>query len=161
MTVGAHRREPALVTHIALDGVGTRVKLVFDHMQFTRTGDKWSLPEDLHLHKSDILDAALPLCKSLAQFEKATAVDGPDGGRVALYPTGITVARVVTFPLDKAEGQKVVATGYAVCASMDNFSKSEGRHHALANLLKAEGLVLTNKERIAECYAKRPRGRRG
>lgn len=165
----ARKQEPALVTYInGPGGKRTRVKLVFDHLQFDFAGQHKRLVEGNNhvITRDEILIAPLPLRRDFASRLDATHVEGAQGGEahVVWMPRGVTVARVVEWPtLEEAsqgDGTKrgnneVIATGYAVCARMDNYQKKEGRHHALTNLLHHPELVGSNKEIIAQCYAER------
>ena len=96
-----------------------------------------------------------------------TAIMGPDGGRMAYNPRGCTVARLVYWPtlseVEQGDGTKqsneVIASGYAVCASMDNYVRETGRHWALRHLLDTalDSKILSPRAvgAVAQCYANR------
>lgn len=174
---GEQKREPSLVTHITIDGKAERVKLVFDHLHFCPAEQRQVravmeasdlTPDRIMLTRKQIEAVTLPCRVSDPGFASAPFVEGPDTsekrGRIVEMPVGLTIARVILWPTleqaqqgDGSRSNLVIATGYSVCASMDNFKKSEGRHHALTDLLRHPALVGANKEKIAKCYAGRVR----
>lgn len=172
----------ALVTIIPVDGVATRVKLVFAHRQFKRkplaeryaqrrNGRQANLPReivaefgkrpravdfDLHVDRPEEWD------KIEAEGEEVLFIACP-GGTIAIMPKAVTFAKVVAWPLLAEQGdgggnrapEQILAEGFSVTAWMDNFSKELGRRKALEHLIATTTLTGPAKGKIVECYARR------